>query len=247
MYFGCHDGQACTVSDLLVDRNYIAGVSARDPQIGYGVEFKLNSTGTIRDNVIVDTKGPGIMVYGAAAPGRPSLVERNLVVGSRNSSGILVGGGPAVVRNNLSLDNGVAGIGLQDYRRRGLLRGVVVVHNTVHGNGEAGILLPAHGLLGAVVVNNAIAGRVGTPVLHPQRPGMVVMGNVDCSAAACFVRPDARDFSPLPLGLLRQGAGGSAALPWVPPEDFFGSRRSVPPTTGAVERGSGPVFMGIKP
>ena len=247
MYFGCHDGQSCTVSDLLVERNHIWRVSAPDPQIGYGVEFKLNSTGIIRDNVIVDTKGPGIMVYGAADTGRRSVVERNLVVGSRSSSGIVVGGGPALARNNVTLDNAVAGIGLEDYRKRGLLRGVVVVHNTVYRNGKAGILLPENGLVEAAILNNAVTAREGTPAFPAARVGVTLAGNVDCSTAACFVRPEARDFSPLSGSPLGRGTSAAEVGPWTPHEDFFRVQRSAAPTPGAVERAAGPIPMGIKP
>src|SRR5262249_48916457 len=70
MYFGCHDGKGCIVDNLVVERNYIRRVTAVESQVGYGVQFKLNTVGVIRDNVIVDTKGPGIMVYGATQPSR---------------------------------------------------------------------------------------------------------------------------------------------------------------------------------
>jgi hypothetical protein len=42
-----------------------SSVDAQEDEVGYGLQVKLNSTAVIRDNVIVDTKGPGIMVYGA--------------------------------------------------------------------------------------------------------------------------------------------------------------------------------------
>src|SRR4029453_836620 len=96
MYFGCHDA-SCVMSDLLIEKNFISGVSAPDPQIGYGVQFKLNSSGVVRENVIIDSKGPGIMVYGATDSNAISIVERNFVSGSRTSAGIVVGGGPARV------------------------------------------------------------------------------------------------------------------------------------------------------
>ena len=70
MYFGCHEGNACVISGLVVEENQINGVRARDPEIGYGLQVKLNSVGVIRGNVIVDTKGPGIMVYGSRMPDR---------------------------------------------------------------------------------------------------------------------------------------------------------------------------------
>ena len=125
MYFGCHDGTACVLSELLIEQNYIGGVTAADAAIGYGIQVKLNSTGTIADNVIVDTKGPGIMVYGARDPSLLSVVERNFVSGSRTSSAIVIGGGPVVLRNNITIASAEAGIGLEDYGRRGLLRGIV--------------------------------------------------------------------------------------------------------------------------
>ena len=48
MYFGCHDGIGCAISGLLVEGNYIHGVSAPNPEIGYGIQVKLNSSGVIR-------------------------------------------------------------------------------------------------------------------------------------------------------------------------------------------------------
>jgi hypothetical protein len=151
MYFGCHDGISCTASDFLLERNYIRGVEAEEREIGYGIQVKLNSTAVIRDNVILDTKGPGIMVYGATDLSKVSLVERNFVAGSRTSSAIVLGGGPAVVRNNVVTTSAEAGIGLENYHRRGLLRGVVVSHNTIYGNAKGGNLVPAQGVLDAVV------------------------------------------------------------------------------------------------
>jgi len=93
MYFGCHDGTTCSVTGLVVEGNYIRNVTAPTPQVGYGIEVKLNSSGVIRDNVIVDTKGPGIMIYGARDLVTTSVVKRNFVRGSRTSSGLVVGGG----------------------------------------------------------------------------------------------------------------------------------------------------------
>src|SRR5262245_32829390 len=60
MYFGCHDGEGCVVSGLVVEGNFIENITAPDPEIGYGIQFKLNSPGTIRDNIVINTKGPGI-------------------------------------------------------------------------------------------------------------------------------------------------------------------------------------------
>lgn len=240
MYFGCHDGTSCVVRDLVVEGNYIRGVTAPDPQIGYGLEVKLNSSGIIRDNIIVDTKGPGIMVYGAHDLVAESLVERNVAIGSRTSSGIVVGGGPAIVRNNVAASNAEAGIGIEDYKKRGLTRAIVIVNNTVYMNGLGGIMTPESGVLEVTVANNAAHTRTGTRALPESRSGVRLAGNVDCSVARCFANPNGMDFSPSP-GSLLVGAGIIGLGDWLPREDFFGTRRGARPTVGAIEKPSGPI------
>jgi hypothetical protein len=142
MYFGCHDGGPCVISDLLVERNAIQNIDAPANQIGYGIQVKLNSTGIIRGNVIVGTKGPPIMVYGSQDTTNTSIVENNYVSGSRSSSGIVIGGGPAIVRRNVSKNNAEGGIALEDYAKRGLLRGLVVSQNALVDNLQGAILTP---------------------------------------------------------------------------------------------------------
>lgn len=242
MYFGCHEGRSCEVTDLVVEGNHIRGVRAPAPEIGYGLQVKLNSVGVVRDNVIVDTKGPGIMIYGSRTLDRVSVVERNVVVGSLRSSGIVIGGGPVLVRNNVATGSQEAGIGLEDYGRRGLLRGVVVVHNTLYGNTGGGIVVPEHGLLDVTVVNNAAHAGAGAAPL-PSRPGQVrLAGNVNCAVLICFVNPLAHDFSPGPGSPLPQ-AGVAAVEAWMPSDDLSGASRGTPPTVGAVERPTGPLQL----
>jgi len=246
MYFGCHEGTECTIIGLLIEGNFIRGVTALSPQVGYGLQVKLNSSAIIRDNVILDTKGPGIMVYGSRDLITASLVERNFVRGSRTSSGIVIGGGPVVVRNNISGWNVEAGVGLENYGRRGLLRGVVVVHNSVYGNQQGGIMVPGQGPLEATLLNNAAHARAGTLAVPEARAGLRTTGNVDCSMVPCFANADALDFSPF-TGSSLVGRGMGPADTSVPADDFFGNRRVVPATIGAVDRSSGPVRLGVRP
>src|SRR5262249_10269299 len=104
VYIGCHDGD-CVSSSLLFERNFIDGVRASDPgSIGYGIEVKRNSWGIIRDNTIANTKGPPIMACGSSRGDR-TLIEGNYVEGSRAEAGIVLGGGPAIVRNNIAVGN----------------------------------------------------------------------------------------------------------------------------------------------
>jgi hypothetical protein len=246
MYFGCHDGAGCVVTGLVVERNYISGVRAPDPEIGYGIQVKLNSSGIIRDNVIVDTKGPGIMVYGSRDLATLSAVERNFTMGSQTSSGIVLGGGPALVRNNISTVNHEAGINLQDYGERGLLRGIVVAHNSIYGNREGGIIVPAGGLREASLINNAVHTVAGKPLLPEAQPGLRLTGNVNCASALCFADPTLLDFSPhVASGLVGVGAIGDDRIALR--EDYFGRRRGLLPTVGAIERPGAPVRLGLKP
>jgi hypothetical protein len=241
MYFGCQDGQRCMVSNLLVEGNYIRGVTAGPTEVGYGLEIKLNSSGIVRDNVILRTKGPGIMVYGSRDLLSQALVERNVVMGSERAAGIVVGGGPTVVRNNVSLTNNDGGISLQDYGQRGLLRKIAVVHNTIYGNLVGGITIEGHDAREITLLNNAIQSPGGTPAVPASRPGVWTAGNVDCTYRPCFLQPDGLDFSPFPgSALVAPGAlvGVGEALPR---DDLFRVRRGSPPTVGAIERPSGPI------
>jgi Right handed beta helix region len=141
MYFGCHDG-SCSILDLLIEDNTIDGVDAPGRLIGYGIQIKLNSAATIRRNQISDTKGPCIMVYGAMDRERVSRVEDNVVRGSRRSSGIVIGGGPAIVRGNVAIGHAQAGIAIENYGDRGLLRDIDVSGNTLQGNRRRGVWHP---------------------------------------------------------------------------------------------------------
>ncbi len=244
IYFGCHDGLGCRASDLLVERNYIHGIEAPDSEIGYGIQVKLNSTAIIQDNVIVDTKGPGIMVYGSNDAKKASIVQRNFLSGSRTSAGIVVGGGPAIVRNNIAVANVEGGILLQDYGKRGLLRGVVITHNTVVGNGWGAIVVRDKNVE-AWVSNNAAVAPAGTQAFPSSRPNLYLAGNRDCTRLQCFADPESRNYSPAAGSpLLAAGARQNPLL--TPTDDFYGHPRGTPAAVGAIERPGGPITFGIK-
>lgn len=245
MYFGCHDGFSCVISELFIEKNFIRGVSAPDPAIGYGIQVKLNSVGILRDNVIVGAKGPGIMVYGTHDLNLRNVVEGNFVAGSRTSSGIVVGGGPADVWNNISVENREAGIGLQDYMGRGLLRKIRIDHNSIYNNSQTGIAVRSQREVDVTISNNAIASRPGTPVLPAMQDGLKIFANQDCKANNCFTNPEQRDFTPQadsPLNTARNGNDRSRNLD----RDYFGLRRSPNSAVGAIERPGGVVVLGIK-
>jgi len=235
MYFGCHDGIGCIVRGLVVEGNFIEGVNAPDPEIGYGIEVKLNSSAIIRNNTVIKTKGPGIMVFGSQDLTTANLIERNVTIGSRHSGGIVIGGGPVIVRNNIAVSNDEGGITLEDYKKRGLLRGIIVVNNTGYGNRLGGVTVPESGVSDVIVANNAADAGTAPKAFPGPLAGLRLRGNVDCSLLLCFANPTLYDFSPNAAGFLR-AAGVSLGEAWMPREDYFGARRTDPPTVGAIER-----------
>jgi hypothetical protein len=246
MYFGCHDGAGCVVSGLVVEGNFIESINAPDPEIGYGIQVKLNSSAIIRGNTIIKTKGPGIMVYGSEDLTVSSLVERNVTNNSRHSAGILVGGGPVIIRNNIAASNDEGGISLQDYKNRRLLRGVIIVGNTGYNNRLGGVTVPETGMSGVIIINNASDAGSAARAYPALQAGLRVAGNVDCSMMLCFANPAQYDFSPNAASFLK-GAGVVWLEPWMPREDYFGQRRASPPTVGAIERPAGPLTLTPQP
>lgn len=233
MYFGCHDGDACRLTDVVIEKNRIDGVAAAEKEVGYGIQVKLNSAAIVRDNVIKDTKGPGIMIYGATHRSFENVIERNFISGSRTSSGIVVGGGPALVRNNIAIGNTLGGIALHDYAQRGLLQEIKVGFNTLLDNGKGAIIATQDKLSETMMVGNVGASGAAGSLFPPRQMGLTVIANIACERA-CFADFANLDLSPALNSMLgRQVVSMKAA--WIPQDDFFGQRRSLPPKVGAVE------------
>jgi len=234
IYLGCHDG-SCRAVDFLIADNLIDGVVSSG--VGYGMETKLNSAGVIRDNVIHDTQGPGIEVYGAEALDAVTVVERNYVVGSTNNGALEIGGGPAVVRNNIVVGGNAAGIYAYDYGGRGLQREVQILGNTVIGTVGEAIRVSSWGAgNGLVIANNAAWQASGYgPALPSDLPGVDMTANTTCDGS-CWVDASAGDYTPVGLG---PGASGYDMA-----VDFCGALRADPPLQGAVEL-DGPGVLSI--
>ena len=244
LYFGCQDGATCHATDLVVEGNLIDTVTTPyDPSaVGYGLEIKLNSYGTVRNNTIYRTKGPGIMVYGSNQKDPPSILEGNYVEGSKTEGGIVVGGGPAIIRNNVLVDNAYGGISAQDYNSRGLQKNVWIVDNTLLQNGDSGINVEVWNAgSGNVIAFNAILPKTGTPALRPSSPaGTLIKKNVTCrTASSCFVNATTPpyDLWPSPTSPLLDAAGNGTE-PWRPVDDFMGVIRGTAADVGAFERTS---------
>lgn len=246
LYFGCHDGTSCHALNILIRGNLINTVQPGDG-VGYGLEIKLNSYATILENTVYLSQGPGIEVYGSNRGDPPSVVERNYVEGAQTDAGINVGGGPAIVRNNIVVGNNYNGIWAQDYGGRGLQQNVWIVQNTVLNNQTGGIKVSNwQAGAGNVLAFNAIAPLGGTPALTPASPvADVLTGNTTCSpATGCFDQPNTApyDLWPVAAGPLI-GAAGSGPEPWRVQDDFLCVPRGSAADIGAMQRtrsGSGP-------
>jgi hypothetical protein len=253
LYFGCHDGTSCHALNILIQGNVIDTVQPGDG-VGYGLQIKLNSYGTILENTITNPQGPGIDVYGSSRGDPASVVERNYVEGSRSDAGINISGGPAIVRNNIVLGNQYNGIWAQDYGGRGLQRNVWIVENTVLTNQTGGIKVSNWQVgAGNVLAYNAIAPSSGTPALTPASPlADTLVGNISCSpATSCFTQPSTAPYDLWPVsGGPLIGAAGSGAQAWRAAEDFMCVPRGSAADVGAMQRtssGGGPPIGGGAP
>ena len=250
IYLGCHDGSVCHSPDALVEGNLIIGAQPGDG-VGSGVQIKLNSYATVRDNSIYNTTGAGIIIYGSSQGDPPSVVEGNYVEGTQGDAGINIAGGPAIARNNVLVGNAYFGIWAQDYNGRNLQTNVWLVQNTVLNNQTGGMSVQNWQTgRGNVLAYNAIAPLSGTPAL-PSASGTIV-GNVTCSpATSCFDQPSTAPFDLWPVsGGPLIGAAAGAVPPWRPFDDFMGVLRPAAADAGAFQRtgsGSGPALGNGKP
>lgn len=171
VYIGQHAGKA-EVDHLTFIGNVIDGSQIYGGSItGYGIELKLNVVNSlIENNYITNTKGPGIMAYGAESsdPVHANIIRNNIVVGSRNDAGIVVGGGPTTVIDNLLLGCS-GGIEVMNYAGRNLLHNIVLKNNTAVCNRNYGISLGNNPVL--VAENNSVISLdTSTAFINTEKP-----------------------------------------------------------------------------
>jgi parallel beta-helix repeat protein len=248
IYIGCHNGSDCHSPDVLIEGNLISGALPGDG-VGGGVQIKLNSYGTVRDNTIYNTTGAGIIIYGSSEGDPASVVEGNYVQGAQQDAGINASGGAVIVRNNVVVGNANFGIWAQDYNGRNLQSNVWFVNNTVLNNQGGGIGVQNwQAGRGNVMAFNAITPLTGTSAYDPSVPATLT-GNITCSpAASCFDQPTNAPYDLWPVSggpLIR--AAGNATEPWNVFDDFMGVLRLNAADAGAFQRtgtGNGPTVGG---
>ena len=156
MYLGCNHN-ACRVANSLIEGNHIHHTNGPSVTQGDGIELKEGSYGNIiRDNVIHDTKSPGIITYGTAGNGAANIVERN-VIWNASDNGIQ-SAADAVIRNNIVLGSPIA---LQKHQAASPAN-LEVVHNTVITKGDAIAVRDVSGRV--LIANNAVYSQDGDAI-----------------------------------------------------------------------------------
>ncbi len=245
IYIGCHSGSdSCAATDVLIVDNFIDGVDSQN--VGYGLEIKLDSFGTVANNVIHDTKGPGIEIFGSTDPNRVNQVYGNLVIGSRTAGTLEIGGGPANVHNNIVIDGATAGIYAYNYGGQNLVRDIAINHNTVVSQEGPAIAIASWAPGMNLELSNNAAMHTGGQALPQPIDGVPMVGNVDCSEpGACWVDGLNFDVSTSEPSTL----DGAAEPLVVGPEvlvDFCENPRKNPPSVGALETQTGEMPVGPK-
>jgi parallel beta-helix repeat protein len=147
MYLGCNNN-ACRVANSLIEGNYVHHTNGSTVLQGDGIEIKEGSYGNIvRDNVIHDTKYPGILVYSTAGNGPANIIERNVIWNVGDNTVQMAA--DVVFRNNIVLGN----VAMQSHQS-GSPSNIEFVHNTVISAGNA---VDVRDVTGPVLIaNNAI-------------------------------------------------------------------------------------------
>jgi hypothetical protein len=233
IYLGCQSG-SCYSTNFLIENNFIDASQINDTSItGYAMEVKLNSYGTIRDNSFFNAQGPPLMVYGnqdATTP--PNIIEGNYFEKSRTDAALNVGGGPAIVRNNVIINQGGTALYAQNYGSRNLQRNISILNNTIVSSGSVGIKVEAW----STGANNIIAGNAiysPTPY-YPATITATIQNNVICaSTSGCFkgsATASPYNFTPKIGGPLDKNIGPIANSKY----DFFGLYRGTNNQPGAI-------------
>jgi parallel beta-helix repeat protein len=236
LYVGCNDG-SCAVSESVFENNWIHDTLQASQ--GDGIEIKLGSWGNlVRDNVIYNTKYPGILLYGTAGNAR-NVVERNVLWNCADSG--IQAAADAVIRNNLILESPGNGFNSQDHNGVTPNR-IEFVNNTLVGGAPVLRLSNWANKQGMILANNAIYSSGGYSV--GSLTGVVVTGNVAYPATTAlpstgvvagygtsidFVNATAKDVYPTSNSKLIDA--GNAV--YAPADDFNGTARSGVPEAGA--------------
>jgi hypothetical protein len=184
-----NDGSGNTTSifrDGVIEGNYIHHLNGSNISQGDGIEIKDGSYNNIvKDNVIHDTKFPGILVYGTDG-NMPNIIEGN-VIWSSGDNGIQASA-DAVITNNIVIDSNASGISSQNHQSA-VPGNLIIAHNTIISSGgrvAVRVNYPSGGVLSGpvVIANNALYSMDSGLALRLQDiSGFTVSDNVGVGGA----------------------------------------------------------------
>jgi parallel beta-helix repeat protein len=163
----------------IIERNYIHHLNGPTVTQGDGIELKDGSYNNIvRDNVIHDTKYPGILVYGVEEQGGPNIIERNVIWNSGDHA--IQAAADAIIRNNIIFSS--AGNGIHSQNHQGAIPGnLTIENNTVRTSGNAiHVVSPTSGAYSGPIeiANNALYPAGSFAISLPSTANTNIAGNV---------------------------------------------------------------------
>jgi len=239
-YLGCNNN-GCQFFDGLIENNYIYDLDGPGVTQGDGIEIKDGSYNNIvRNNVIHDTRFPGILAYGTAGNGAPNLFEGN-VIWNTGEQGMQIAA-DAIVRNNIVITSGEEAFRSQTHQ--GATPGnLTIVNNTFVSNSGSDALRVANTATAPILIaNNAIYSRSNRAIRLSNLTNITLDSNVGSGSVSPSIPTSgfdasgniATDFSNLdwagpgrdafPAALSKLIAAGNLALQ--PVDDFNGTLRA---------------------
>jgi hypothetical protein len=240
LYMGCNNN-ACRTTNSIIEKNFCHDtLSATSGSLGSGIQVKTGSyNNIIRNNVVVDVRGAGILIYDDYDQGWNNVYGN--FIWRTGDNGIQATAGARIYNNIIALPSG-AGIAVQANQVQSGkdLRRITIRHNTIYStSGSRGINIgstSSTSASGMTVFNNfiSVAGSA-TPVNVPS--GVLQGGNIAGSATTELQNPTSTtspNFYPK-TGSSLIGAGGSRAYNLVTNDFNCLPRSSTAATVGAYE------------
>lgn len=219
-YLGCN-GNACQFFDGLIEGNYVHDLNGPGVSQGDGIEIKDGSYNNIvRDNVIHDTRYPGIIAYGTAGNGGPNIIEGNVIWNSQNQ-GIQVAA-DAIIRNNIVFSGGQEAFRSQNHQSA-TPGNLTIVNNTFISENKDAVRIADDATAPIIIANNAIYARRADAIQirkNPSASWITISGNVGLGRTIPELPQAAFD----PRGNLDRDFAGA---------DWRGPGRDVFPVTGS--------------
>lgn len=241
MYLGANNG-AVIMSNSVIALNHIHDTAITNPIQGDGIELKQGSYGNlIAENLVHDTRYPGILVYGTA--GMPvNIIEKNVVYNSGDNT--MQVQGEAIVRNNLIMNG--AGYAFASFNHQGTVTNLQVLHNTIINTGRAFSVSAWANKSGMVFANNVAYSQNSYGMMFSggssgvTLTGNVVKGTVSGASSGYIIGNGLQDFQNLTWNASAIDAMptanspliGSGNIAFKEPEDITNT-----PRTGTLEAG----------